>query len=76
MWPRHEVAQMPQKNSSPNSYHPNELHKPALIECQSHTKGLEEAREMGELHDEQPPHTFQTLLEHVIDILDETLVQV
>ncbi len=31
---------------------------------------------MEEFHDEQPPHTFQTLLEHVIDILDETLVQV
>jgi hypothetical protein len=31
---------------------------------------------MGELHDEQPPHAFQTLLEHVNDILDETLAQV
>ncbi len=76
MWPRHEVAQMPQKNLSPNSYHQNELHKPAVIECQSHTIGLEEAREMGELHDEQLPHAFQTLLEHVNDILDETLAQV
>jgi hypothetical protein len=31
---------------------------------------------MGELHDEQPPHTFKTLLKHVNDILDETLAQV
>jgi hypothetical protein len=46
------------------------------FECYSHTIGLEEAREMGELHDEQPPHTFQTLLEHVNDILDETMAQV